>query len=138
MSPPTLYQARAICESVGARAVIVIALDHYGNIAGSSYGQTKLGCRQTAYTLDCIVDAMGDGYIPVWATEQSEIAKRKRVAVQVAEMLETDPVFHKNFPSARRLMYFFRFLRTRLNGARWKVIGSYFTPEEVADITEAL
>ncbi len=66
MKTPTISQARTICESVGARAVIVIALDRDGNILGSSYGKTKLECRQTAYTLDCIVDTMEDGYIPVW------------------------------------------------------------------------
>ena len=91
MTRPTVHQAHTICDSLRtARAVIVIALDRDGKIAGASYGETKLECRQTAYTLDCIVDAMEAGRIPVWATVESE-SKRlidldaKRVSEGVEE-----------------------------------------------------
>ena len=71
MKEPTVYQAHTICDAVKARAVIVIALDD-ADIKASSYGETKALCQQAAYTLDCLVDAITDGRIPVWATAESE------------------------------------------------------------------
>ncbi len=62
---PTIRQAQTICESLGARAVIVLALSEDG-FAVASYGATKAECSQTGHTLDKIVDAIGDGSIPVW------------------------------------------------------------------------
>ena len=67
MKPPTVRQAHAICDSVKARAVIVIALGSDGTIAGASYGETRLERKQAGYTLDCIVDAMESGQIPIIA-----------------------------------------------------------------------
>ena len=66
MKPPTVHQAHAICDSLKARAVIVLALTD-DNVAGSSYGETKLECQQVGYTLDRIIEAIQAGFIPVWA-----------------------------------------------------------------------
>lgn len=67
MKRPTVRQTHAMCESLNARAVIVLAFSKDG-IAGASYGETKLECQQTGYTLDKIVEALEGGLIPVWAT----------------------------------------------------------------------
>lgn len=44
-----------MCDSLNARAVIVLAFSKDG-IAGASYGETKLECQQTGYTLDKIAE----------------------------------------------------------------------------------
>lgn len=67
---PTVHQAHAICDLLKARGVIVIAFTP-GGLAGVSYGETKLECKQLAYTLDRIVEDIEDGRIPVWATQES-------------------------------------------------------------------
>jgi hypothetical protein len=66
MKCPTVRQAQAICDSVNARAVIVLALTG-DSVMGASYGETKAECSQTGYTLDRIIEAIEDGTIPVWA-----------------------------------------------------------------------
>lgn len=68
MKRPTVYQTRAICDSLKARAVIVLAFSEDGAIAGASYGETTRECGQIGYTMDRIIDAIEDGHIPVWAT----------------------------------------------------------------------
>jgi len=72
MKRPTVHQTHAICDSLKARAVIVLAFSDDGSIAGASYGETKLECQQTGYTLDRIIEALECGDIPVWATAASE------------------------------------------------------------------
>ena len=54
---PTVLQTHAICESLKARAVIVLAFSEDG-VAGASYGETRLECSQIGYTLDRIVEAI--------------------------------------------------------------------------------
>ena len=65
-----------MCESLNARAVIVLAFSRDG-IAGASYGETKLECQQTGYTLDKIVEALEGGLIPVWATPDRAQEERR-------------------------------------------------------------
>ena len=65
MKTPTISQARAICEALKVRGVIVIALSE-DNIAGASYGETKLECKQTAFAMDLIIKSLETGAIPVW------------------------------------------------------------------------
>lgn len=72
MKRPTVRQTHAICDSLNARAVIVLAFSADGMIAGASYGETRLECSQIGYTLDRIIEAIEDCQIPVWATERSE------------------------------------------------------------------
>lgn len=67
MKRPTVHQTHAICESLNARAVIILAFSE-DSIAGASYGETKRECQQTGYTLDLIIEALESGVIPVWAT----------------------------------------------------------------------
>lgn len=70
MKYPTVYQARALCDSLKARGVIVLAFDEDA-VRGSSYGETKHECKQIAYTLDQIVEALESGHLPVWVTADS-------------------------------------------------------------------
>jgi len=65
MKSPTIGDARAICERLGARAVIVIALTR-DDLAGVSYGQTKRECGQVGHALDRICKAIEDGRLKVW------------------------------------------------------------------------
>ena len=65
MKHPTVHQAHAICDSVKARGVIVLAFSD-DNVAGASYGETKVECKQIGYTLDRIIESIMDGKIPVW------------------------------------------------------------------------
>lgn len=78
MKRPTVRQAHAICDSLKARAVIVLAFAKDG-IAGASYGETKLECQQTGYTMDRIIAALEAGEIPVWATRESEAVRNARI-----------------------------------------------------------
>lgn len=78
MKRPTVRQTHAMCESLNARAVIVLAFSEDG-IAGASYGETKLECQQIGYTLDRIVEAIEDGQIPMWATRESEAVRNARI-----------------------------------------------------------
>ena len=78
MKRPIVRQTHAICESLKARAVIVLAFSE-GGVAGASYGETKLECSQIGYTLDRIVEAIEAGEIPMWATRQSEIDRNARI-----------------------------------------------------------
>ena len=80
MKRPTVNQTHAICDSLKARAVIVLAFGQDGQLAGASYGETKLECRQTGYTLDWIIKALEDGRIPVWATAESEKLRLEAIA----------------------------------------------------------
>lgn len=78
MKPP-VRQTHAICDSLNARAVIVLAFSKDG-IAGASYGETKLECGQIGYTMDRIIEAIEDGCcIPVWATRESEAVMAARI-----------------------------------------------------------
>ena len=76
MKRPTVHQAHAICDSVKARGVIVLAFSD-DNVAGASYGETKAECKQIAFTLDEIIEAIQEGQIPIWATRESEAARIK-------------------------------------------------------------
>lgn len=80
MKRPTVRQTHAICDSLNARAVLVIALSADGGIAAASYGETRLECQQAGYTLDKIIDAIESGLIPIWATPNREHASEVRRA----------------------------------------------------------
>jgi hypothetical protein len=54
----------------------VIALSKDGVMA-ASYGETKLECQQAGYTLDKIVEALENGWIPVWATPNRAQEERR-------------------------------------------------------------
>jgi hypothetical protein len=71
MKQPTVRQTHALCYAVNAHAVIVIAM-RGDEVKAASYGTTETYCQQAAYTLDCLIDAMTEGRIPVWATAESE------------------------------------------------------------------
>ncbi len=68
MKRPTVHQTHAICDSLNARAVIVLAFSE-DNVAGASYGETHLECRKIGYTMDRIIEAIQSGKIPVWAVK---------------------------------------------------------------------
>ena len=78
MKQPTISQARAICDAVKARGVIVLAFSK-DNVAGASYGETKAECGQLGYTLDRIIEDLCEGRIPMWATRESEATRKKRI-----------------------------------------------------------
>ena len=82
MKRPTVGSARAICDDLKCRSVIVMAFTEDG-LAGAVYGKTKLERKQTDYTLDTIIEAILMEQIPVWATRESE-AERHAAAVQQA------------------------------------------------------
>ena len=65
MKRPTVRQTHAICDSLNARGVIVLAFSE-DNVAGASYGETKCECKQLAYTMDRIIADIQEGRIPVW------------------------------------------------------------------------
>jgi hypothetical protein len=67
-----------------ARAVIILAFSE-DNVNGASYGETKLECQQTGYTMDRIIEAIQEGEIPVWATRDSIAARVIREAVAEGE-----------------------------------------------------
>jgi hypothetical protein len=67
-----------MCDSLNARAVIVLAFSEDG-IAGASYGETKRECGQIGYTMDRIIEAIENEQIPVWATRESEEARSERI-----------------------------------------------------------
>ncbi len=69
MKPPTISQARALCDILKARGVIILAFEH-GDVSGASYGETRLECRQTGKTLDCIIEDIANGRIPVWGNDK--------------------------------------------------------------------
>jgi hypothetical protein len=75
MKRPTVHQAHAICESVKARGVIVLAFSK-DNVIGVSYGETKLECKQIGHTTDRIVEAIEAGELPVWATGTGQPQQR--------------------------------------------------------------
>lgn len=87
MTRPTVHQARRICESLKARAVIILALSEDG-VAGASYGQTKLECKQTAYTLEVIMEGLEEGDIPVWATSDTGMMIAPRIIRDEPEEVE--------------------------------------------------
>ncbi len=65
MKQPTISQARAICDALKARGVIVLAFSEQ-HVAGSSHGETKKECRQLGKTLAGIITAIQRGGIPAW------------------------------------------------------------------------
>ena len=76
MKHPTVHQAHAICDSVKARGVIVLAFSG-DNVAGASYGETEAECKQIGHTLARIIEDLMAGVIPAWETEQSIKARRR-------------------------------------------------------------
>lgn len=73
MKRPTISQSSSICASLKARGVIILAFSA-DNVAGASYGETRAECKQMGYTMDCIVDAINEGRIPVWEDRLGDIA----------------------------------------------------------------
>ena len=67
MKRPTITQAKRLCHEMGdsVRAVIVLAL-YEDNVAGASYGENTILCKQAGYTLDKIIEAIEEEKIPVW------------------------------------------------------------------------
>ena len=57
--------AKRLCEELGARAVIVIAVDRDA-FAVTSYGETVRECRQIAKLTDRIADGLASGALPIW------------------------------------------------------------------------
>lgn len=58
MTNPKISDAKAICQRLGARSVIIIALDG-DRFAGVSYGETKAECSAAGRMLDRIIDRIG-------------------------------------------------------------------------------
>lgn len=61
----SITEARKICESLGARGVIVIAFSE-DDMAGTSYGATQAECADLGQTLEAIIAKIETGAIPVW------------------------------------------------------------------------
>jgi hypothetical protein len=59
---PTIRDAKAICDRLKARGVIVLVFSA-DNVRGASYGDTKAECTQMGYALDQIIDALVQGKI---------------------------------------------------------------------------
>ncbi len=59
MRTPNIRDARDLCNRLGVRAVMVIALTE-DNVSGASYAQTKTECGQTAHTLDKTIEGITD------------------------------------------------------------------------------
>jgi hypothetical protein len=82
MKCPTVHQARAICEAVKARGVIVLAFSE-DQVFGASYADTKIECKQLGHTLDEIVEAIESCKIHVSQIGDTEavIEEQNRMAV---------------------------------------------------------
>lgn len=61
----SITEARKICESLGARGVIVIAFSE-DDMAGTSYGATRAECADLGMTLEAIMDEIETEDISVW------------------------------------------------------------------------
>ena len=61
----SITEARKICESLGARGVIVIAFSE-DDMAGTNYGATRAECADLGQTLDAIIESMQTGNLIVW------------------------------------------------------------------------
>jgi hypothetical protein len=55
MTNPKISDAKAICQSLGARSVILIVIDK-DRYASVSYGETKAECTMTGRLLDRICE----------------------------------------------------------------------------------
>jgi len=73
MKKPTIAQAKAICEALKARGVIVLAFTE-DDVAGASYAASRSECQQLGYTLDCIIDAISDGRCTTWTDSMGDLA----------------------------------------------------------------
>jgi hypothetical protein len=60
----SIADARRVCESLGARQVIVLVFDADGRFSASSYGETRAECGRVGKTLDAICDRLDDGRLP--------------------------------------------------------------------------
>lgn len=60
----TITAARATCEAVGARQVVVVAFDGTGHYAVTSYGTTKAECAAVRPLCDAIADELASGALP--------------------------------------------------------------------------
>lgn len=78
MIRPTVHQAHAIRDLLKVRAVIILALSE-DNVAGASYGETKKECKETAYTMDRIIEDIQEGRIPVWSTRETEAIRCAKI-----------------------------------------------------------
>lgn len=81
----TVRQTHAICDSLNARAVIVLAFGEEGQLAGASYGETKLECSQIAYTMDRIIEGLDDGSIPTGETAETMKLRSLRIKREMIE-----------------------------------------------------
>jgi hypothetical protein len=61
---PSVRAAQRVCESIGARQVVVIAFDGTGQFACISYGETKAECKAVAVLCEAIGDALDEGLLP--------------------------------------------------------------------------
>lgn len=60
----TITEARACCEAVGARQVVIVAFDGTGRYAVTSYGATKAECAAVRPLCDAVADALASGVLP--------------------------------------------------------------------------
>ena len=80
MKRPTITQAKRLCSEMGGsvRAVIVLAL-YEDNVAGASYGENTILCKQAGYTLDKIIEGCESGAIPIWSEPWIEAERCRNI-----------------------------------------------------------
>jgi len=84
MKRPTITQAKRLCHEIGdsVRAVIVLAL-YEDNVAGASYGENTILCKQAGYTLDKIIESCESGRIPIWSEPWIEAERARNIEKRV-------------------------------------------------------
>ncbi len=63
--PVEITDARKVCRELGARGVIIIAVDR-DRYASASYGATNQECGLMRVTLRSIARKIESGEIPIW------------------------------------------------------------------------
>ncbi len=63
--PAKIEDARALAKDLGARGVVVIALDRDG-FGASSYGATVAECKALRRLTDVIADGLSSGSLWTW------------------------------------------------------------------------
>ena len=64
MHPPKISWAQKVAERIDADAVVILAFNGDGAVAGASYGETKAICRVTGKWMDGLIDKMAAGELP--------------------------------------------------------------------------
>jgi hypothetical protein len=60
----TIKNAKATAQAMGARQVVVVAIDDNGIYGVVSYGVTKAECQAVRPLCDAIFEGIGDGLLP--------------------------------------------------------------------------